>query len=313
MATQLKLFMTKWALLGVLVWPTAAVSQAASGLIPVDGGRLYYESLGSGPAVVLLHDGTTHSIVWDNQFSRLSSRWRLVRYDRRGYGRSAKPDTSYSNAADLHHLLDELAIDRAVLVGASAGGRLAVEFAIEHPERVAGLVLVGAVTGGVPVSQHFHEVAWSRVQPVLTPDRTAVLEPLPQSAIDEMARRYAEDPYLIEPSNERAKEWLRQAVREHYSNVLNPARWMIWLEPPAQRRLSEVDLPTLIVVGEGDHPDLHANAGAFQVGIRDSNRVVIEGAAHFPQVEQPEAFNSLLVKFLEERAAWSLSGAANVR
>lgn len=283
-------------------------AQAQEGFLLVEGGdSLYYESVGSGSAVVLLHDGTFHSIVWDHQVPTLSQQYKVIRYDRRGYGRSSQPDTSYSNAQDLSAVLDHLGVDKAVLVGSSTGGMLAAEYALSDRERITGLVLIGAIVSGLPHAQKFVDQAWSRVDPLLNSDRTAVLDPIPVSARNEVVRRHAEDPHFISVGSCAAKIWVQQTLSAHFENILNPTRWMKWLDPPLRERLSEIGVPTLILVGEDDHPELHAHAGAFQLALAGARRVLIADAAHLPQLERPEEVNRLILEFLQEavdRKVW---------
>ena len=90
----------------------------ADGYVDVSSGRLFYEEAGKGPVLVLLHDGLLHREVWDGQFREFAKTYRVIRYDRRGYGRSTpQPAQGYSNIADLHALLKALRVDRATMVG----------------------------------------------------------------------------------------------------------------------------------------------------------------------------------------------------
>ena len=121
----------------------AQTGSAVSGFAEVNGTRLYYESRGQGPAVVLLHGGLNDSRLWDEQMRPLSKRFRVVRYDLRGFGRSNAEKVEFWPPEDLRALLDFLKIEKATLVGLSLGGIIAADFALEHPERVERLVLVG--------------------------------------------------------------------------------------------------------------------------------------------------------------------------
>ena len=125
------------------------VTFAAADYLDVGGSKIYFESHGEGPSIVFMHDGLLHSEVWDGQLAVFSAEHRFVRYDRRGYGRSDTPTAPFSNENDLLKLIDANGIDRAVLVGSSSGGSMAVNFALSHPDRVSALVLVGAVVEGL--------------------------------------------------------------------------------------------------------------------------------------------------------------------
>src|SRR5881628_1352773 len=119
-----------------------------TGFVPVPGGRLYYESFGSGPTVVLLHGGNLDRRMWDEQVTVLAPHFRVIRYDARGFGRSGPADTAFQAHADLYALLRRLAVRRASLVGLSLGGRIAVDFTLDHPEMVYKLVLAGSGLSG---------------------------------------------------------------------------------------------------------------------------------------------------------------------
>ena len=116
------------------------------------GARLAYEVTGDGPAVVLVHGFGLDRRMWDPQAEHLAARFRVVRYDCRGFGASGPfdPAVPYTHAGDLVALLDHLAIGDAALVGLSFGGRVVLQAALAAPARVRGLVLLDAVLDGVP-------------------------------------------------------------------------------------------------------------------------------------------------------------------
>src|ERR1700751_2093394 len=116
------------------------------------GARLVYEVAGDGPAVVLIHGFGLDMRMGDPQIGPLAARFRVVRYDCRGFGASGPldPAVPYTHAGDLAALLDHLAIGQAVLAGLSFGGRVVLQAALAGPARVRGLVLLDAVLDGVP-------------------------------------------------------------------------------------------------------------------------------------------------------------------
>ena len=107
------------------------------GFVDFDGGRLSYEVAGQGPSVVLLHPGLWDSRTWDVQFGAFSGRFRVLRYDVRGYGRSSRPERGrpYSHVADLVAVMDAAGMERAALVGCSMGGAVAIDTAVTAPSR----------------------------------------------------------------------------------------------------------------------------------------------------------------------------------
>src|SRR5438445_8825693 len=133
------------------------------GFVDVEGGRLFYEEAGSGPAVVLVHPGLWDSRIWDPQFHVFAERFRTIRYDVRGYGGSTKPEREYSNVEDLYAVLTHLDVERAAVIGCSMGGQIAVDFTLEHPEMVTALVPVAAGLSGYEVYDEQADEEWKPV------------------------------------------------------------------------------------------------------------------------------------------------------
>ena len=136
---------------------TAGTGDAWSGFVEVTGGRLWAECAGAGPGVVLVHAGIGDSRMWDPQWDALAAHGRVVRYDCRGFGRSETSDVAFSNRADLLAVMDASGLSRATLVGASRGGAVAIDTALEFPDRVTALVSVGGGIGGLPAQFTEHE------------------------------------------------------------------------------------------------------------------------------------------------------------
>jgi pimeloyl-ACP methyl ester carboxylesterase len=261
---------------------TAEVS--ASGHIEVDNGKIFYESSGEGPVLILMHDGLVHREIWDHQFSHFAQNYRVIRYDRRGYGKSSPAEGIYSNIDDLSRLYAVLDVDRACLIGMSSGGALAIDYTLQYPDRVNCLALIGAVVGGFPYTKHFRQRGGHLPSGLET---------------DESTRAYyaKEDPYTIFRKNEAASRRVTELIEKNPisgNRGPSPPR----SEEPAYRRLAEIDVPTLIVVGEFDIPDVHAHAGAINAGIVQSKRDVIPRSGHLIPIEQPQLFNDALTELL---------------
>ena len=108
----------------------------------VNGARLYYEAVGEGEPLVLVHAGIADSRMWEGQLTAFADRYRVIRYDMRGFGMTAMVDGPFSHHEDLRGLFDSLNVERVHLVGCSMGGGAALDFALEYPQRVGNLVLV---------------------------------------------------------------------------------------------------------------------------------------------------------------------------
>jgi pimeloyl-ACP methyl ester carboxylesterase len=270
---------------------TKVMSQANSpmvdsGYINVDGGKLYYEMAGKGDNIVLLHDGMVNCYIWDEQFPILAENYRVIRYDRRGYGKSTDPESQYSHIDDLNNLFTQLNIDKAVVFGMSSGGRLAIDFALTYPSKVKGLVLVGAVVSGFGYTSH-----------MTTRGDHFNAEAMRSDPVKMIRYFIMDDPYEIYVDNKKAKETVMKLVpffgRDNNVPTL-PA------EKTAIRYLSEIKVPTLILVGEYDIPDVHAHAGAINAGIPNSRREIIPRSGHLIPVEQPALFNETVLTFLNK-------------
>jgi 3-oxoadipate enol-lactonase len=253
--------------------------------------RLAYETVGAGPCVVFIHGFTLDAEMWDDQVHALADHRRIVRYDMRGFGRSALPDgTSYTPAGDLKALLEYLRIDQAAIVGLSLGGGVALDFAVRYPEATSALILVGAMVAGWDWSTEWIEQA------------RAVWAAARQSGISAAKERWLAHP-LLEPARQKPEVGRRvERMVDAYSgwhwrnkDSQQPS------QPPTMRRLAGITAPTLIVVGEQDIADFRAMADLFARDIPHSRKVIMPGVGHMVNMEDPERFNAIVGDFLNER------------
>jgi pimeloyl-ACP methyl ester carboxylesterase len=254
-----------------------------TGYVLVDGGKLFYEMSGTGENIVLLHDGMVNREIWDEQFPLLAKSYRVVRYDRRGYGKSTDPEMKYSHIEDLNRVFEQLNIDRAVIFGMSSGGRLAIDFTLTYPEKVNGLVLVGAVVSGFGYTSHMDNRG-GHFDPKNYTDPVKLIEYF-----------IMDDPYEIYAGNTEAKEKVMKLIPNLGRDNRVPT------QPAAKvaiKSLSEIRVPALILVGEYDIPDVHAHAGAMNAGIANSRREIIPRSGHLIPIEQPALFNEAIMRFL---------------
>jgi len=270
---------------------TAVPSARKSGYLDVPGGKIYYQVAGAGDWIVLVHDGNLHSVTWDEQFPVYARDYRVVRYDRRGYGKSSYPDKPYSNIEDLEEVFRQLNIDKATVMGMSAGGALSIDFTLAHPEKVTRLVLVGAVVSGHGFSEHGRTRGGRLTEETLSD---------PAKLADYMCHR---DPYTFWEGNPEAR---KRGYAYLMSSLQNYRRDKYRSRRPARAalpNLGEIKVPTMIVVGEYDLPDCHAVAGILEVGIAGSSRIVLAKSAHIAPLEQPAAFNELTLAFLKGKSS----------
>jgi 3-oxoadipate enol-lactonase len=265
----------------------AAVSTQAPGgnFLDVEAGKIYYQECGAGPeAVVLIHDGIAHSAVWDDVWPAFCRQFHTIRYDRRGYGRSPAATTWYTETDDLFALLRHLKITRAILVGSSHGGELSIDFTVAHPKLVEELVLVGAVVSGFRYSDHFLNRGMKNEQPAEKNDTPALIN------------NWVNDKYLLAPDHAAARKKLHDILTASPSDLNHPDSPRP--TPAALPRLGEIHVPTLILVGNIDIPDVHAHAGVIEAGIPNSRRVIVDDAGHLMYLEKPEEFSRIVISFI---------------
>ncbi len=260
-----------------------------SGYIQVDGGKIFYEAAGHGPVIIMIHDGLLHRETWNAQFAVFAKHHRVIRWDRRGYGRSSTPTSAFSQLEDLLAVLKGLKVERATLVGCSAGGLLAIHFALDHPQMVTALVLVGPIVSGLEFSDHFTARGNRGI-------------PAPDAPVEQKIDYWtSKDPWIMAPENIAARQKFKTLLTANPQNLQGTGQQLArWSDQPALPRLSQIKVPTLLVVGESDIPDVHAHIGAIQAGIAGSKRVVLNHSGHLPQVEVPDAFNEVVIGFLNK-------------
>jgi pimeloyl-ACP methyl ester carboxylesterase len=237
--------------------------------------------------VVLVHDGVLHSAAWDDVWPDFCKHFHTIRYDRRGYGRSPAATQGYYATDDLAAVLRHLKLKRVAIVGSSHGGEISINFTLDHPEIVEQLVLVGAVVGGMPYTKHFLERG------------DALGKPLEKGDIKGAIAAAAKDKYLIAPGNDAAKKRMAEILSANPQDLTHPE-----LElpvKPALPRLGEIHIPTLLLVGDADIPDVHAHAGAIEAGVPRARRVVISDAGHLMYLEKPAEVSRIVIEFLENQ------------
>ena len=264
-----------------------AASQRGS-FLEVDGAKLYFDECGAGPdTVVLVHDGVLHSAAWDDVWPEFCKHFHTIRYDRRGYGRSPAATEGYFATDDLAALLRHLKVSHAAIVGSSHGGEISINFTLDHPEIVQQLVLAGAVVSGMPYSKHFL-------------DRGTVLgKPLEKGDIPGAVAAASQDKYLIAAGNDAAKKRMAELLSANPQDLTHPDFELP--VKPALARLHEIRVPTLLLVGDADIPDVHAHAGALEAGIPRARRVVISKVGHLMYLEKPEEFSRIVIGFLKSQ------------
>jgi pimeloyl-ACP methyl ester carboxylesterase len=270
--------------------------QVSTGTISVNGTELYYEMIGTGHPLVLIHGGYMDRRMWDNQFHIFAQHYQVIRYDVRGFGKSELPQVPYADRQDLYELLNYLGVEKTYLLGLSLGGVIAIDFTLEHPTMVDALIVVGSPVPGFPI-----ELLYTKEQIEQQRSRWAAFE----KAIQErnhpaMVDALMQDPTLVpSPKYPDARERVRNNLSEYsFIYVLDPAPRQD-LDPPAYERLAEIHVPTLIVMGAQDDPRLFKDANKLERDIVGATGVTIPETHHMSNMEKPEEFNSIVLAFLK--------------
>lgn len=281
-------------LVGALLLFAGENAVAQERMLNVGDAVISYDVTGRGTPLVFIHGWTHNKSVWDDQVPAFSKRYRVVRYDSRGFGKSTGFSDESVEPLDLLVLLEALRIDRAYIVGHSRGGGVALRFAAAYPDKVDGLVLYGSAPpadfpyppgsaesgqlfGSLPgvAKQHGLDSVWKLL---LTTDLAWV--PPGRTDVSERYRRL----------------WTSYSGRD----LLDPRPPSGKVLMPNIARLSTLRMPTLVIIGDHEMSFLAAAADTFANRIPNVTKVVIPDAGHGAHFAQPTTFNSALMDFLDE-------------
>lgn len=264
--------------------------------LSVPGAELAYETAGrvSAPALLLIPAGIATLRMWDEHVEALAERHLVARYDPRGFGGSRHDEgVPFANHRDAIALLDHLGIERATLIGASRGGRIALDLALDAPDRVAGIVTIGAGPSGFPDTpltdaEHRRFDVLDAVDPVSDAARLVQLE----------TTLWAAGPLRIESDLDPV--FVRRAHELNAPNISHAADdgTVLPLEPPAYGRLGDIRVPALVMVGEHDLRTARAHYDHLIEALPEATGFCFRDAAHLPSVERPEAFAHVLLDWL---------------
>jgi pimeloyl-ACP methyl ester carboxylesterase len=269
-------------------------TELTKGYAPSGTAKIYFETAGAGPDLVFVHAGVSDSRMWDPQFEAFAGKFRVARYDHRGFGKSKMPDEPYALRDDLLAVIRHLGIARAALVGCSMGGATVVDFALEHPEVVTALVLVGSGVSGFNDSKELSADTLKYWAEFLTLVRAGDVERAREMDAKHWIDGPSRDSTKIDPTY---RTRARQLHRENFSidRFAYPEQP---LKPPAICRLREISAPTLVAIGDNDEPDLVKLANRLATEIPNATLVTIANAAHLPSLEHRDQFNEILSRFL---------------
>lgn len=273
---------------------------AATRWVDVEGATLAAD-VSASPAraqpLVFLHAGVADKRMWHAQWAAFAPERALLRYDRRGYGETRTNDcVPYARVADLWAVMDSAGLARAVLVGCSQGGRVALDAALARPDRVAGLVLVAPAVGGAPPADLSGPVL-ALDQAIDAADEAGHLERVNQLE----AHLWLDGPGSTPGRVEGEARQLFLAMNGIALHAADPGPATD--ADDAWGRLTEIHVPTLVLWGDLDLPHLQARCAELVRRIPHARHEVLAGTAHLPGLEAPERFNQALAAYLGELEA----------
>ena len=247
-------------------------------MIPVSGGQIWAEDTGGdGTPLILVNPGWGIASIWSPLMGVLDGRYRVIRYDDRGFGRSPAPTVPFTRLGDLRAVLDHTAAPTPVIVGHSGGGGTALSLALSDPERAASLVLIAPGTPDYP---------WPQEDPYL----------------GEFARLYSAGDreglislglktWAAAGDDAAAVTQISAAVSGFFEvgELGQP-------DPPAYGRLGEVRLPAVVVRGDREYPMVAECADAIASGIPGCGHVIVPGADHLLPLRTPARLAEIITE-----------------
>jgi 2-hydroxy-6-oxonona-2,4-dienedioate hydrolase len=261
-----------------------------SGFIEANNTKFYYEMDGSGFPLVFVHAGIADNRMWNEQFHVFAEKYKTIRYDRRGFGKTKMVAGDFSLHGDLYEVLKALDIKQAIFVACSQGGKTATNFTLEHPEMTKALVLVGSALGGF----EFNGESPKQEAEIEEAEAAGDLERVNELEIQVWIDGQGRTPDQVDPKvRELAKDmnWIALQTPQDLGNEIP-------LDPAAVNRLSEIKVPTLVVIGDRDTNWAQAASDFLAKNIPNAKKIVMNNVAHLPNMEKPEEFNEHVKIFL---------------
>jgi 3-oxoadipate enol-lactonase len=294
-------------LLGFMMLATSLIAMGQSnhtflfdsGYAEVNGTKLYYEAAGTGKPLILIHGSFGDRRFWDLQFAELSKKYKVIRYDIRGYGKSALPDSSqvYRDSDDLNALMDFLGIKKANICGLSLGSFIAIDFALSHPEKCISLIPCGPRVAGDGTAE-YKTSSGDSISVIITKTIYLVKGKGAKEATD----------YLWTGDHVMAKGVVSPKTLQSLLKMGYEYSWWRYIHPGkreyafgmAIKQLSEIKIPTLIVTAEYDFELCKEVAEILVKGIPDAKLALIKGAGHIMNMDKPKDFNKAIFKFIRQ-------------
>jgi pimeloyl-ACP methyl ester carboxylesterase len=266
-----------------------------SGFLDLPGARLYWECEGAGHPLLLIHGGLGTRRMWDGQVPELAQRYRVIRYDTRGFGKTETDDIEFANRDDAVAILAHLGAATAYVMGQSRGGMIALDLALDHPERVDALIHVASGIGGYEpeLPEGTPLPPWEELERLWNErDWPAVAEFETQVWVD----GWGHPSTRVDPEVRRlVKGWILEGLlAEKPEGKPQP------MSPPAAQRLNELRVPTLVMVGLADEAPAVASGRHLTAVVPHARLVEFPNSAHMIHLEEPERFRDEVLRFLAD-------------
>ena len=267
-----------------------SISKIDSGKVIVPDGELYFEKQGEGKPLILIHAGFSDRRDWTHQISDFGKQYNTIVYDQRGSGYSTVIKAGFSPADDLKAIMDHLHIEKTTLVGHSIGGTIALDFALQYPNKISALILVASGLNGYSWSKEYIEfmnALWSVPQP------------------DDMTKQFLSAPFYAVGMSEPAIQLdIETITKENFQKVLTwesfDIRDVHWHFPESISKLKEINVPTLVIYGDQDSEDIKQIARLLSQNSQNVKTAQIKNTDHLLNYEKPHEFNRLVLDFLAD-------------
>jgi len=290
----------------VISLPFPLTAQSKSNFKTVDSGyaevnktKLYYEIAGKGEPLVLIHGSFGDRRFWDLQFTELSKKYKVLRYDLRGFGRSALPkeDEVYRDSDDLNALIDYLGIKKAHVCGLSFGSFIVIDFALSYPDKCLSLIPIGPRVAG----DDFDDYKTPNVDTL-----RAIISKVTEIVKSKGAKEGTD--YLWTGDHAMGKTVVTTRTRHALLKMGYEYSWWRYLHgnkrdfafPMAIKKLNEIKTPTLVVTAEYDLELCKEVAAIIAKEIQGAKSISIKGAGHIMNMDNPKEFNKAISEFIDQ-------------
>lgn len=247
----------------------------------------YEDSGGDGPPLLFCHGFLMDHTMFDRQVEALSGDYRCISWDERGFGDTPSPGpfSYWDSADDAVGVLDACGVDKAVFIGMSQGGFLSIRAALAHPERVKALVLIDSAAD---VDDEATIAGYTEMLAGMTSGDEATANAVAEAVAG-----------LILANEELAAEWIPKWFANFDKHDLNVSGRTLLERDDVLARVGEIACPVLIIHGGADQAIDLSRAQAVADGVPDCRGVVvIDGAAHAPNMTNPGPVNDAIGEFL---------------